>query len=77
MTIRMTMVEVFKTNVSTKKEANRIVKLFESKWERYKVNFDLHDCDKILRIESSSVVIDANEIIAFAAFHNIKIIIIE
>lgn len=46
------MIEVFKTNVKLKKDARRIVALFASKLEGYKINFDLSDCDKILRIES-------------------------
>lgn len=46
------MIEVFKTNVQLKKDAKRIIALLTSKLEGHKINFDLSDCDKILRIES-------------------------
>ncbi|MES2617389.1 MAG: hypothetical protein V4613_05895 [Bacteroidota bacterium] len=48
-------VEVFKTNVKTKQEANRIVTLIEKQYPHSKVNFDLSDCDKILRITGNGL----------------------
>ncbi len=47
------MVEVFKTNVSEEKDAALLLKQLQNASAQYKVNFDLDDCDKILRIESS------------------------
>lgn len=49
------MVEVFKTNVQEKNEAQEIINLLMSKFPGSKINFDLHDCDRILRIESRHV----------------------
>ncbi|MBP1637629.1 MAG: hypothetical protein H6Q18_418 [Bacteroidetes bacterium] len=46
------MIEVFKTNVKYKKDARRIVSLLNVRLTRHKINFDLSDCDKILRIEN-------------------------
>jgi len=52
------MIEVFKTNVKNKKDANRIISILNSMFEKYSINFDLEDCDKILRIENNYGVID-------------------
>lgn len=47
------MIEVFKTNVKLKKDAKRILSLLDSKLKNHKINFDLSDCDKILRVENN------------------------
>jgi hypothetical protein len=49
------MIEVFKTNVKTKAQANKITKLLKANFGYEQVNFDLEDCDKILRIEAPNV----------------------
>jgi len=46
-------VEVFKTNVTDAEVANKIVSDLTFHLPDSKVNFDLSDCDNILRIESS------------------------
>ncbi len=51
-------VEVFKTNVDSKKEAKMILEEIEASFPGAKVNFDLDDKDKILRIQSPSVSIE-------------------
>jgi hypothetical protein len=48
-------VEVFKTNVKLKKQAAAIVKLLSQHFPVFKINFDLEDCDKILRVEGHDV----------------------
>jgi hypothetical protein len=45
------MIEVFKTNVEESAQANRIIDLLLEYFPGNKINFDLHDCDKILRVE--------------------------
>lgn len=45
------MVEVFKTNIKKKKEAEVLAKKLSSSFPLIKIDFDLEDCDKILRIE--------------------------
>lgn len=49
------MVEVFKTNISDKTIANKIAEDLHSHFPGGKINFDLEDCDKILRVESDKV----------------------
>jgi hypothetical protein len=50
------MVEVFKTNVTSKHQARVLVDVIQYHFKDYRVNFDLEDCDRILRIESSQVI---------------------
>ena len=45
------MIEVFKTNIKKDAEAKRLIRLLLQHFPGNKVNIDLHDCDKILRIE--------------------------
>ena len=45
------MVEVFKTNVTDKDQANMLVDLIHKAFRECKANFDLEDCDKILRVK--------------------------
>ena len=49
------MVEIFKTNVTDERHAALILRLLKEQWPRYEVNFDLEDCDRILRIENDSI----------------------
>jgi tRNA G26 N,N-dimethylase Trm1 len=48
-------IEVFKTNVKTKKNADEVVNLIKEILPVGKVSFDLKDCDKILRIEATEI----------------------
>jgi hypothetical protein len=45
------MVEVFKTNVQKETDTNYIIAVIKRQFPAYKINFDLEDCDKILRVE--------------------------
>lgn len=49
------MVEVFKTNVQEVDDANKIIQKLLEHFPTYEINFDLEDCDKILRIEAVSI----------------------
>jgi hypothetical protein len=44
-------VEVFKTDIEDPKQAKWIIDQIEKSFANYKVNFDLEDCDRILRVE--------------------------
>ena len=43
-------VEVFKTNVADPEQAKWLVDQIERNFAKCKVNFDLDDCDRILRV---------------------------
>ena len=47
----MSMIEVFKTNVETASDASNIVQILLQHFPGSRINFDLQDCDKILRVE--------------------------
>ncbi len=46
---------VFKTNVFTEEESKMIVYIILDQFPTHKVNFDLDDCDNILRIEGVKI----------------------
>ncbi len=50
------MVEVFKTNVRKISQANKLVSLLLQHFPNSKINFDLHDCDKILRVKGENFI---------------------
>lgn len=45
------MLEVFKTNVQKADKANELLWILEQNFPGNRINFDLDDCDKVLRIE--------------------------
>jgi hypothetical protein len=52
------MVEVFKTNVQEFAEAQKLVALLRRHFPDSKINFDLDDCDKVLRVEGNDLRIE-------------------
>jgi hypothetical protein len=50
------MIEVFKTNIEQLSQANEMISLLQSYFPESKINIDLHDCDKVLRIEGESFI---------------------
>ncbi|OCB75951.1 hypothetical protein B0A79_02395 [Flavobacterium piscis] len=49
------MIEVFKTNVQKVEQSEMIVEKLLKHFPNSAINFDLEDCDKILRIHSLSI----------------------
>ncbi len=49
------MVEVFKTNVYEVEKSNLIFQKLHKYFPENKINFDLDDCDKILRVEGNNI----------------------
>ena len=49
------MVEVFKTNVPNQQAARQLLAAFGQQLPGSKINFDLEDCDRILRVEGETV----------------------
>ncbi|RYU89647.1 hypothetical protein EWM62_13980 [Mucilaginibacter terrigena] len=45
------MIEVFKTNVQEKESSRVLIQKLLEHYPASKINFDLEDCDKILRVE--------------------------
>lgn len=55
------LIHVFKTNVRTNKQAQKILAQLLVEYPKAKINFDLSDCDKILRVEGDDI--SAREIV--------------
>lgn len=53
--MEMHMVEVFRTNVRHKRQAKLLLNVITRQFPLLKVNFDLEDCDKILRVEGDNI----------------------
>ena len=49
------MIEVFKTDVQNAAEAERIIGLLLQYYPDGRINFDLQDCDKILRVVNNEI----------------------
>ena len=51
-------IEVFKTNVCQLQDAERIVTILSADFPGSRINFDLHDCDRILRLEGGNFTVE-------------------
>lgn len=51
-------VEIFKTDVFDQVEANQLIAVLMQQFPGCRINFDLDDCDKILRIEGENLLCD-------------------
>jgi len=49
------MVEVFKTNVRKKAQSKQLLCALSETFPSFKINFDLSDCDKVLRVEGENM----------------------
>ena len=49
------MVEVFKTNVEEPMQAQQLVALLQQHFPGGRINFDLQDCDRVLRVEKQHI----------------------
>lgn len=52
------MIEVFKTNVKDNHHAHMLLEKIHSSFSDYTANFDLADCDNILRVKCTSGVVE-------------------
>ena len=59
------MIEVFKTNVESYDQAAMLIDQIHRNFAGYKANFDLQDCDNILRVKSLSESIESDCLISF------------
>ena len=64
------MVEVFKTNVQHRELAEQLASILRGRFAFSKINFDLEDCDKILRVEDKQICVEA--IIEILSTHGLE-----
>ena len=57
------MIEVFKTDVDDSKYADILVEHIQRIFYGYQANFDLQDCDKILRVKSVTGIVNSDHLI--------------
>ena len=69
------MVEVFKTNVKQVKKANMLIQKLVEHFPALKINFDLKDCDKILRVEGINI--STEDIVEILASNNFQCVVLE
>lgn len=69
------MVEVFKTNVPDQAVAQQLLAAFGQHLPDSKINFDLEDCDRILRVESETV--NGQEIVALVEARGFQCMMLE
>lgn len=66
------MVEVFKTNVGEPIFAYILVDQIHQRFADYKANFDLEDCDRILRVKCTTGPVQSSGLIALLHEHGFK-----
>ena len=49
------MVEVFKTNVQKKAQSKMLLCILSEAFPSLEINFDLSDCDKVLRVKGDNI----------------------
>ncbi len=62
-------IEVFKTNVTDQDQANMLIARIHGSFMEYTANFDLTDCDHILRVKSSSGSVEPDLLIKLLRDH--------
>jgi hypothetical protein len=69
------MVEVFKTNVQRRELAEQLASIIRGRLAFCKINFDLEDCDKILRVEGDQISVET--IIGILSTHGLECEVLE
>jgi hypothetical protein len=69
------MVEVFKTNVQQRELAEQLASIIRGRLAFCKINFDLEDCDKILRVEGDQISVET--IIGILSTHGLECEVLE
>lgn len=57
------MVEVFKTDIKDQGHAKMLIEQIHKTFRDYKANFDLEDCDKILRVKCTTGLVQSSSLI--------------
>jgi hypothetical protein len=71
------MVEIFRTNVKNKMLAGIVLKALQSHLPTFNFNFDLDDCDRILRVQSNGNPVEYLKIIQIVKGLSIEISLFE
>ncbi|MCX2681569.1 hypothetical protein OOZ15_16565 [Galbibacter sp. EGI 63066] len=55
------MVEIFKTDINREDIAQQVIAMLNAYFPKSDINFDLEDCDRILRIETETIAVNTVE----------------
>jgi hypothetical protein len=66
------MIEVFSTNVTDPNHAAMLLDRIHEEFAHYQANFDLSDCDNILRVVSVAGLVDASTLINLLHRHGFQ-----
>jgi hypothetical protein len=69
------MVEVFKTNIRKKAQSKMLLSILSEAFPSCKINFDLSDCDKVLRVEGDNI--EAQRIMIFVKEYGVTCEVLE
>lgn len=69
------MVEVFKTNILHQQQASPVLELLNREFPAHRINMDLTDCDRILRVEGMDICADT--IIALVSSHGYECCVLD
>ncbi|MBX2925726.1 MAG: hypothetical protein KF746_26255 [Chitinophagaceae bacterium] len=69
------MVAVFKTTVNNKKDAKKVLGTLETVFTSARINFDLEDCDNILRVEANNIDIELVQKVLFQHGHHSELLV--
>ena len=64
------MVEVFKTNIQKKPQSKMLMDILSEAFPALQINFDLSDCDKVLRVKGGEI--DTLKIMILVKDHGFK-----
>ncbi len=68
-------VEVFKTNVHHRLQAERLVAILQQQFPLCRINIDLQDCDKVLRVEGCNI--PQHSIVRAVSAHGYQCVVLE
>ena len=71
------MVEIFRTNVKSKRLAGKVLKSLQLNLPAFYFNFDLDDCDRILRVQTNDCPVECVKIIQIVKGYAIDISLFE
>ena len=66
------MIEVFKTNVDSPLQAEGLLEVLHRTFPSWQANFDLEDCDRVLRIVPGAEPVQAGKVLRLLQAHGIE-----
>jgi hypothetical protein len=70
-----TVIEIFKTSINSQQAAALVKHVLSDKYPDAKINFDLEDCDRILRIENKVICVEEVTAIVNTLGHQCEVLV--